>query len=146
VVAQLLVLLDGLEERGQIFVLGATNRPDDIDPALRRPGRFDQVVWMGLPDEAGRTALFEHHLRDLKLEAVIDRTRLAVEMAAATAGCTGADVAFICQRAALLCVKAAARAGDDLAIGVDHLRAAVVAVTGASTLAATAGRFLRAAG
>jgi transitional endoplasmic reticulum ATPase len=50
-VAQLLVLLDGIEERGQIFVLATTNRPEHVDPALRRPGRFDQVVWMGLPDE-----------------------------------------------------------------------------------------------
>ena len=48
---QLLVLLDGMEARGQIFVLATTNRPEHVDPALRRPGRFDQVVWMGLPDE-----------------------------------------------------------------------------------------------
>src|ERR1039457_5376893 len=52
-VAQLLVLLDGIEQRGQIFVLATTNRPEQVDPALRRPGRFDQVVWMGLPDERG---------------------------------------------------------------------------------------------
>jgi AAA+ superfamily predicted ATPase len=148
VVAQFLVLLDGLEARGQVFVLGTTNRPDDIDPALRRPGRFDQVVWMGLPDQAGRAALFTHHLRGLTLEAAIDRSALTVEMAAATDGCTGADVAFVCQRAALLCVKAAAQdeSTDAIAISIDHLRAAVAAVTGASTTAAAEGRFLRAAG
>jgi AAA+ superfamily predicted ATPase len=147
-VAQLLVLLDGLEGRGQVFVLGTTNRPDDIDPALRRPGRFDQVVWMGLPDQTGRAALFAHHLRGLTLEAAIDRSALTVEMAAGTAGCTGADVAFVCQRAALLCVKEAAKNDfrEAIAIGVDHLRAAVAAVTSASTIAAAAGRFLRAAG
>lgn len=131
VVAQFLVLLDGLEERGQVLVLGTTNRPDDVDPALRRPGRFDQVVWMGLPDEAGRVALFEHHLRGLTLEAAIGRARLAVEMAAATDRCTGADVAFVCQRAALLCVKAAAKNDTigPIAVGVAHLHAALGAVS-----------------
>ena len=131
VVAQLLVLLDGLEERGQVFVLGTTNRPEDVDPALRRPGRFDQVVWMGLPDEAGRAALFAHHLRGLTLEAAIDRSALAVEMAAITDGCTGADIAFICQRAALLCVKAAAKRdpAEAISIGAEHLCAAVALVS-----------------
>ncbi|MBC8424811.1 AAA family ATPase, partial [bacterium] len=104
-VTQLLALLDGLEERGQVFVLATTNRPEDIDPALRRPGRFDQVVWMGPPDERGRTAIFVHHMQGLKLADDIDRDRLAAELAAATSGFTGADIAYICQRAALLCVK-----------------------------------------
>ena len=67
-VAQLLVLLDGIEARGQIFVLATTNRPEHVDPALRRPGRFDQVVWMGLPDERGRRDIFEHYLHGLKLD------------------------------------------------------------------------------
>jgi AAA+ superfamily predicted ATPase/ATP-dependent DNA ligase len=149
VVAQLLVLLDGLDERGQVFVLGTTNRPDDIDPALRRPGRFDQVVWMGLPDEAGRAALFEHHLRGLTLEAAIDRSALAVEMAATTDGCTGADVAFICQRAALLCVKAASRtpSASDVAITVNQLQAALAAVTDTPMpVAVSVDRQLQAAG
>ena len=52
---------------GQIFVLATTNRPEHVDAALRRPGRFDQVVWMGLPDERGRADIFEHYLRRLKL-------------------------------------------------------------------------------
>jgi transitional endoplasmic reticulum ATPase len=148
-VAQLLVLLDGLEGRGQVFVLGTTNRPDDIDPALRRPGRFDQVVWMGLPDQEGRAALFMYHMRDLKLDAGIDRESFAAELAAATEGCTGADIAFVCQRAALLCVKAAAHTPDDLdiAITADHLREAVALVTRAPTsVAASRGRRLRTAG
>src|ERR1039457_1044709 len=68
VVAQLLVLLDGIEERGQIFVLATTNRPEQVDLALRSPGRFDQVVWMGLPDDRGRADIFEHYLRGLKLD------------------------------------------------------------------------------
>lgn len=130
-------------------MLGTTNRPDDIDPALRRPGRFDQVVWMGLPDQAGRAALFAHHLRGLMLDTAIDRSALAVELAATTAGCTGADIAFVCQRAALLCVKAAARAGDDLEIAItaEHLRGAVATVAGTPTPVTASGeRRLRAAG
>jgi transitional endoplasmic reticulum ATPase len=62
VVAQLLVLLDGIEERGQIFVLATTTRSEHIDPALRRPDRFDQVVWMGLPDERGRAEIFNYRV------------------------------------------------------------------------------------
>jgi AAA+ superfamily predicted ATPase len=149
VVAQLLVLLDGLEERGQVFALGTTNRPDDVDPALRRPGRFDQVVWMGLPDQASRAALFAHHLRDLKLKGGVDRATLAAELAAATDGYTGADVAFVCQRAALLCVKGAMRTPNtsDLAIATEHLLEAVATVTSTPTPeVASAGRRLRAAG
>ena len=149
IVAQLLVMLDGLEERGQVSVLATTNRPDDIDPALRRPGRFDQVVWMGLPDQEGRAALFTHHLRELKLDAAIDRASLATELATLTDGCTGADIAFVCQRAALLCVKAAALTPNDLdiAITADHLREAVALVASAPAPVSTKpGRRLHAAG
>ena len=127
-VTQLLTLLDGLEERGQVFVLATTNRPEDIDPALRRPGRFDQVVWMGPPDERGREAIFLHHMQGLKLADGIDRDRLAAELAAATPGFTGADIAYTCQRAALLCVKEASTAPDQpaaLSITADHFRAAI---------------------
>lgn len=128
IVAQLLVLLDGLEARGQVFVLATTNRPEQVDPALRRPGRFDQVVWMGPPDERGRAALFEHYLRGLKLAAGLVPEQLAAELAAAAPGLTGADIAFVCQRAALLCVKEAAGGlaeMDDLAIARYHFRAAL---------------------
>ena len=127
-VTQLLALLDGLEERGQVFVLATTNRPEDIDPALRRPGRFDQVVWMGPPDEQGRKAIFLHHMGGLKLAEGIDRDLLAAELAAATSGFTGADIAYTCQRAALLCVKEASRAPEPaigLAVTAEHFRAAV---------------------
>jgi AAA+ superfamily predicted ATPase len=105
IVAQLLVLLDGLESRGQIFVLGTTNRPEQLDPALRRPGRLDQTLWLPLPDERGRAALFEYYLRPLKLAPRLDRQRLAGRLAALTPGSSGADIAFICDRAALRCVK-----------------------------------------
>jgi AAA+ superfamily predicted ATPase len=127
-VTQLLALLDGLEERGQVFVLATTNRVQDLDPALRRPGRFDQVVWMGPPDERGRKAIFLHHMQGLKLANGLDRGRLATELAAMTASFTGADIAYTCQRAALLCVKEASTAKDQptaLAITADHFRAAI---------------------
>ena len=127
-VTQLLALLDGLEERGQVFVLATTNRPDDIDPALRRPGRFDQVVWMGPPDEQGRKAIFLHHMDGLKLAEGIDWNHLAAGLATTTAGFTGADIAYTCQRAALLCVKEASavpRQPTDLAITAEHFRSAI---------------------
>ncbi len=98
-VAQLLVLLDGIEARGQIFVLATTNRPEHVDRALRRPGRFDQVVWMGLPDKAERADIFEHYLRPLKLDPQLMPDRLAAELASAAHGLTGADIAYLCQRA-----------------------------------------------
>jgi len=128
IVTQLLALLDGLEERGQVFVLATTNRPQDIDAALRRPGRFDQGVWMGPPDEQGRKAIFLHHMQGLKLADDIDRDRLAAELAASTPGFTGADIAYTCQRAALLCVKEASTTPEQLAalaITADHFRSAI---------------------
>jgi ATP-dependent 26S proteasome regulatory subunit len=84
----LLVLLDGIAERGQIFVLVTTNRPEHIDPALRRPGRFDQVVWMEPPDERGRAKIFEHYLSGLKLDPRVTSERLASELASVTQGLT----------------------------------------------------------
>jgi transitional endoplasmic reticulum ATPase len=106
-VAQLLVLLDGIEARGQIFVLATTNRPsfEHVDPAPRRPGRFDQVVWMGLPDDRGRAEIFEHYLRGLKLDPRLTPDQLAADLASAAQGLAGADIAYLCQRAAMFCVK-----------------------------------------
>ena len=137
-VAQLLVLLDGIEERGQIFVLATTNRPEHVDAALRRPGRFDQVVWMGLPDERGRADIFEHYLRDLKLDPQLTPDRLATELASATQGLTGADIAYVCQRAAMFCVKEAACGSSklhDIAIARHHFDAALCLVTPVHTTA-----------
>ena len=135
-VAQLLVLLDGIEARGQIFVLATTNRPEHVDSALRRPGRFDQVVWMGLPDERGRTDIFEHYLRPLKLDSQLPPNRLAAELASAAQGLTGADIAYLCQRAAMFCVKDAVGDGDgdankDIAIARHHFDAALHLLTSA---------------
>lgn len=104
-VAQLLALLDGLESRDGVYVLATTNRPKAIDAALRRPGRFDRVVWMKLPDEAGRAAILRHYLKPLKLGPGIDIDALARELAAATDGASGADLEYLCRSAARTCVK-----------------------------------------
>jgi len=113
-VAQLLALLDGLESRVGVFVLATTNRPKSIDAALRRPGRFDRVVWMKLPDEVGREAILRYYLKPLKLEPGIDIDRLVADLAAATDGASGADLEYLCRTAARLCVKEA------LSCGVSH--------------------------
>ncbi len=127
-VTQLLALLDGLENRGNIFVIATTNRPDDIDAALRRPGRFDQVIQMGPPDERGRAAIFCHYLKPLVLDPTLDRDHLASELASLTPGLTGADIAHFCQNAARICVKEASRMEsplENLAIRKKHFRQAL---------------------
>jgi len=101
----LLALLDGLESRAGVFVLATTNRPKSIDAALRRPGRFDRVVWMKLPDESGRAAILRYYLKPLKLEPGIDVDALVAELAFSTDGASGADLEYLCQTAARLCVK-----------------------------------------
>ncbi len=73
VVAQLLTLMDGLEERGQVIVIGATNRIDAVDPALRRPGRFDREIEIGVPDREGRYEIFQIHTRNMPLEPKYSR-------------------------------------------------------------------------
>jgi transitional endoplasmic reticulum ATPase len=139
-VAQLLVLLDGIEARGQIFVLATANRPEHVDPALRRPGRFDQVVWMGLPDERGRADILEYYIRGLKLDPQLALDKLAAELASATSGLTGADIAYLCQRAAMCCVKDAVGAGEaneGIAITRHHFDTALGLLTAAHTSDAT---------
>ena len=69
-VAQLLTLLDGMEERGQVVVIGATNRVDAIDPALRRPGRFDREIHVGVPDTKDRYEILQIHTRGMPIERV----------------------------------------------------------------------------
>jgi transitional endoplasmic reticulum ATPase len=129
-------LLDGIEERGQVFVLATTNRPEHVDAALRRPGRFDQVVWMGLPDQSGRVDIFAHYLCGLRLAPQLAPDRLAAEFAGVTHGLTGADIAYLCQRAAMACVKEAVGAGgpnDDIAITRRHFDAALALLPAALT-------------
>ncbi|MHA1489064.1 MAG: CDC48 family AAA ATPase [Promethearchaeota archaeon] len=101
VVAQLLSLMDGLEGRGEIIVIGATNRVNDIDPALRRPGRFDREIEIGVPDTDGRYEILLIHTRGMPLYKDVD---LRV-MAEKTHGFVGADVEALAKEAAMLAIR-----------------------------------------
>ena len=96
IVAQLLTLMDGLEARGNIIVIGATNREEDIDMALRRPGRFDREIAIGVPDKEGRKEVLQIHTRSMPLAKNIDLT----EIASMTHGFVGADIAALVREAA----------------------------------------------
>jgi len=109
VLAQFLAELDGVEELKGVLVLGATNRPDMIDPAVLRPGRFDEVVEIPLPDERARREIFAVHLRGKPLASGIDSGKLA----ARTEGLSGADIAGICHQAALAAVRRVVEAAGD---------------------------------
>ncbi|KAB7513744.1 AAA family ATPase [Halosegnis rubeus] len=100
-VAQLLTLLDGLESRGQVIVIGATNRVDAIDPALRRGGRFDREIEIGAPDETGRREILDVHTRAMALADDVNLDRLA----ARTHGFVGADVKTLTQEAAMAALR-----------------------------------------
>ncbi|MDD4810179.1 MAG: CDC48 family AAA ATPase [Methanobacterium formicicum] len=97
VVAQILALMDGLKERGKVIVIGATNRPDDLDPALRRPGRFDREIELRVPDRDGRIEILEIHTRAMPLSDDVDIN----ELAETTHGFVGADLAALCREAAM---------------------------------------------
>jgi transitional endoplasmic reticulum ATPase len=101
VVAQLLSLMDGMGSRGNIIVIGATNRPNAIDPALRRPGRFDREVEIGVPDKAGRHEVLQIHTRNMPLAEDVDLRRLSD----VTHGYTGADIASLCREAAMKALR-----------------------------------------
>ena len=101
VVAQLLTLMDGLEDRGQVIVVGATNRVDAIDPALRRGGRFDREIEIGAPDEAGRREILDVHTRGMPLSDDVDLDALATR----THGFVGADVHALATEAAMRALR-----------------------------------------
>jgi transitional endoplasmic reticulum ATPase len=101
VVAQLLALMDGLEGRGQIIVIGATNLPNLLDPALRRPGRFDREIVIGIPDVVARRQILEIHTRGMPLAHNVDLEGLAN----ITHGFTGADIAALCREAAMVALR-----------------------------------------
>jgi transitional endoplasmic reticulum ATPase len=102
VVAQLLALMDGMSERGNVIVLGATNRPESIDPALRRPGRFDREIEVGVPNAEGRLEILQIHTRGMPLAANdIDLRSLAAELH----GYTGADIKALCREAAMKALR-----------------------------------------
>jgi transitional endoplasmic reticulum ATPase len=101
VVAQLLALMDGLSSRGRIIVIAATNLPNSVDPALRRPGRFDREIGLGPPDKAGRLEILRVHTRGVPLAADADLERVA----AMTHGFLGADLAALAREAGMLCAR-----------------------------------------
>ncbi|GBG32536.1 Transitional endoplasmic reticulum ATPase [Hondaea fermentalgiana] len=101
IVSQLLTLMDGLKGRSNVIVLAATNRPNSIDPALRRFGRFDREIDIGAPDENGRMEIFRIHTRNMKLDESVDPEQIAKE----THGFVGADIAALCTEAAMQCIR-----------------------------------------
>ena len=101
VVAQLLTLMDGLKERGKVIVIGATNRPEALDPALRRPGRFDREIEIRPPDKRARLEILQVHTRNMPLSEDVDLAKLA-EM---THGYTGADLAALAREAAMSALR-----------------------------------------
>jgi len=101
VVGQLLTLMDGLRARGQVVVVGATNRPDALDPALRRPGRFDREIGLHAPDMQGRVEILRIHSRDMPLAHDVD----LAEIARITPGFVGADVAALCRESAMAALR-----------------------------------------
>src|SRR5579883_2978797 len=97
VVAQLLALMDGMESRGKVVVIAATNRPNAIDPALRRPGRFDREIEIKVPDRRGRFEILQIHTRHMPLTQEVDLEKLS----SVTHGFVGADLEYLCKEAAM---------------------------------------------
>jgi transitional endoplasmic reticulum ATPase len=127
VVGQLLSLLDGLDPRGDVVVIGATNRVDTLDPALRRPGRFDREIQIGVPDEAGRREILAVHAEGVPLAEDADLDRLAGR----THGFVGADLKALVTEAAMAALRRA-RDGDgdprSVTVGADDFEVAMAAV------------------
>ena len=101
VVAQLLALMDGLTDRGNVVVLGATNRPDSVDPALRRPGRFDREMEISVPNIDGRIEILQIHTRGMPIAKDVDLKKLASELH----GYTGADIKSLCRESAIKAIR-----------------------------------------
>lgn len=133
IVSQLLTLMDGLKGRANVVVLGATNRQNSIDPALRRFGRFDREIDIGVPDENGRLEIFRIHTRNMKLDEEVDPEQIAKE----THGFVGADIAALCTEAAMQCIREKmdlididedtidAEILDSMAVTQDHFKVAL---------------------
>ena len=118
IVAQLLTLLDGLAERGRIIVMAATNLPDSLDPALRRPGRFDREINFGPPDATARLEILRIHLRDAPLAPDVDLDAIAQ----ASHGYVGADLAALAREASLAALeRTVSEAGGESAVRADAL-------------------------
>jgi transitional endoplasmic reticulum ATPase len=101
VVSQMLSLMDGLEGRGKVIVIAATNRQNALDPALRRPGRFDREIEIKVPDKHGRLEILQIHTRNMPLDPDVDQGRIA----AISHGFVGADLEYLCKEAAMKCLR-----------------------------------------
>ena len=129
VVAQLLSLMDGLDSRGDVIVIGATNRVDAIDPALRRGGRFDREIEIGVPDKTGRKEIFDVHTRGMPLAEDVSIEKLSAQ----THGFVGADIDALTTEAAMLTLRRARSDPDglddaDLEVSRSDLEDALAAV------------------
>jgi len=133
IVSQLLTLMDGLKQRSHVIIMAATNRPNSIDPALRRFGRFDREVDIGIPDAIGRLEILRIHTKNMKLDDNVDMEAIAAE----THGYVGSDVASLCSEAALQQIREKmdlidleeeaidAEVLDSLAVTMDNFRFAM---------------------
>ena len=101
VVSQMLSLMDGLEARGKVIVIAATNRPNAIDPALRRPGRFDREIEIKVPDKKGRSDILAIHSRNMPLAEDVDMKKIS----SVSHGYVGADLEYLCKEAAMKCLR-----------------------------------------
>lgn len=102
VVAQLLGLMDGLQSRGRVVVIGATNRPNAVDPALRRPGRFDRELEIKVPDGKGRLEIMQIHTRNMPIK---NADKILKEFSKITHGYVGADIASLCRESAMIALR-----------------------------------------
>jgi transitional endoplasmic reticulum ATPase len=112
VVNTILAEMDGMEELNSIVVIGATNRPGLVDPALLRPGRFDELVYVGAPDEPGRLHILGIHTRKMPLAKDVDLAGLA----ARTERYTGADLEDVVRRAGLIAIRARGEAANEVTV------------------------------
>ena len=142
VVSQMLSLMDGLEARGKVIVISATNRPNAIDPALRRPGRFDREIEIKVPDKKGRQEILQIHTRNMPLAAEDQEYPVKIEkIASVSHGYVGADLEYLCKEAAMKCLrrllpelnleeeKIPPETLDKLIVNADDFKKALVEVT-----------------
>jgi SpoVK/Ycf46/Vps4 family AAA+-type ATPase len=130
VMSVLLQELDGFKSKKNVITIGATNVPDQLDPALMRPGRFDKVIYMPLPDVEARKAIFKVHLKKLPLEKDVDFERLAL----ATERHSGADIKNICTEASRLAAREAMKSDVVVPISMKHLTTIIKKVKPSVTL------------
>jgi transitional endoplasmic reticulum ATPase len=116
--------MDGLEELHNVIVIAATNRPDMLDPALLRPGRFDKLLLVQIPDEKAREEIFKVHTKGMPISPTLDIKSL-VKM---TDGFVGADIEALCREAAMIAIREVLRKGEEISekeITLDHFMQAM---------------------